>query len=70
MLDAEDLLDLLHGVVRPRDSVTDGAAVLKYLVVITARAGFVPEEMNLVETFILHKLKAVGFIPALRETIY
>ena len=70
MLDAEDLFDLLHGVVRPRDSVTHGATVLKYLVVVSTRAGFVPEEMYLVETLILHKLKTVRLIPALRETIY
>ena len=69
MLDAEDLFDLLQGVVRSRYSVANSATVLKYLVVVSTRAGFVPEEMYLVETFILHKLKTVGLIPALRETI-
>ena len=69
-LQLQDLLQLFLGVVGRRDRVADRAVVAEDLVVVAARAGLIPEEVDHVKLFILNELQAVGLVPAAGKGVY
>ena len=74
-LKIEDLLELLHGIIRVDNRVADCAGVLIDLVVITSNETLVTEEMNVLifgtgDVLLgLDMLQGIGLIPACRENI-